>query len=271
MGICGFVSSFDDEINDILDIIDEKLTEAQKDDWVKRVHRLHKMISPLLVQGIITIQDKNYFRREISSLIEVSKTLNIDEELVNTLITLQSRIEKLKNRKNAEKILDEQGKSISAVESDEDYTQDIERMLLKEESGVISQENIRMARNVLMSKRKSTTHSIVRYIVSLNLMWEARKKKNSYTINHKDIFACILDLIEKNENKNPELSIFIQGDATFFDVAGIQVSFWKVPHTEKTKSIITSRNNRTNENKYLKLYRYADELFNLVFKRNQNV
>ena len=86
-------------------------------------------------------------------------------------------------------------------------------------------------------------------------------------MSYYEIISCVISLIVKTENKAPNLSIFIQRDVTYLDICGIQISFYKVPHTDKTHSIIASRANKVTENKRLKLFLYADEIFNLVFNR----
>lgn len=253
------------EIDDILDCIDKKQADIQKEEWLINVNKLHKMVTPLLARGIITGDDKKYLRKNLSLLEESAKMLDLDEELISTFQSLQGYIEKLKVRESADKIVDEKGKSVSTIT--EDFSAEIQKLYQTSGTGRIRPENVKYARNVLKNKKLSTDHQLIRYIVSLNLMLQAIKKKAENAITFRELNSCVVTLIEKTENKCPNLSIFIQNDVTFFDIAGIQISFFKVPHTEKTNSIIVSRNNKTTENKRQKMHVYADELFNIVFKR----
>ena len=253
------------DVDDILDLFDEKLSDIQRGEWVTNVNRLQKMVTPLLARGIITGDDKKYIRKELASLEESAKLLDLDEELMNNLHVLSNHVESLKVRKHADKIIDEKGNEISA--SIEDYSTDIQSIISSRGSGKISLENLKTARNVLRNKKIKTDHQLARYITSLNLMLQANKKKMQDTMSYYEINSCVISFIEKTENKAPNLSIFIEGDVTYLDICGIQISVYKVPHTDKTLSIIASRANKVSENKRLKLFLYADEIFNLVFNR----
>ena len=258
-------SSISSEVEDILDVIDSKLADAQRTEWSSKISTLQKMITPLLVRGIITLDDKKYFRKELSALEETARLLDLDEELVQTLNVIQEHVDRLKVRKKADKILDEEGKSVSMIE--EDYSKSIKNMLQKAAKGPISPDNLRSARNVLRNKKLSNIHQFVRYIVSLNLMQQAIKKKSENAMKYFELNASIINLIEKADKKIDGLSIFVVGDVTYIDLCGIQVSFYRVPHTDKTTSIISSLENLSKENKRLNLHLYADELFNIVFNR----
>jgi len=253
------------DIDDILDLFDEKLSDIQRGEWSANVNKLQKLVTPLLARGIITGDDKKYIRKEIASLEESAKLLDLDEDLMNNLHILLIHVESLKVRKQADKITDEKGNEISA--SIEDYSTDIQSIISSRGSGKISLENLKTARNVLRNKKIKTDHQLARYITSLNLMLQANKKKMQDTMSYYEINSCVISFIEKTENKAPNLSIFIEGDVTYLDICGIQISVYKVPHTDKTLSIIASRANKVSENKRLKLFLYADEIFNLVFNR----
>lgn len=253
------------DIDDILDLFDEKLSDIQRCEWSANVNKLQKMVTPLLARGIIAGDDKKYIRKGIASLEESAKLLDLDEDLMNNLHILLNHVESLKVRKQADKITDEKGNEISA--SIEDYSTDIQSIISSRGSGKISLENLKTARNVLRNKKIKTDHQLARYITSLNLMLQANKKKMQDTMSYYEINSCVISFIEKTENKAPNLSIFIEGDVTYLDICGIQISVYKVPHTDKTLSIIASRANKVSENKRLKLFLYADEIFNLVFNR----
>lgn len=253
------------DIDDILDLFDERLSDIQRGEWSANVNKLQKMVTPLLARGIITGDDKKYIRKEIASLEESAKLLDLDEDLMNNLHILLNHVESLKVGKQADKITDEKGNEISA--SIEDYSTDIQSIISSRGSGKISLENLKTARNVLRNKKIKTDHQLARYITSLNLMLQANKKKMQDTMSYYEINSCVISFIEKTENKAPNLSIFIEGDVTYLDICGIQISVYKVPHTDKTLSIIASRANKVSENKRLKLFLYADEIFNLVFNR----
>lgn len=254
------------DVDDILDLFDERLSDIQRGEWATNVNRIQKMVNPLLVRGIITGDDKKYIRKEIASLEESAKLLDLDEDLMNNLHTLSNHVESLKVRKHADKITDEKGDSVSTYT--EDYSEDILSITASKGSGKISMDNLKTARNILRNKKFSTDRQLVRYIASLNLMLQANKKKMHDAMSYYEINSCVVSFIEKTENKAPNLSIFIEGDVTYFDICGIQISLYKVPHTDKTYSIIASRTNKVAENKRLKLFLYADEIFNLVFNRD---
>jgi hypothetical protein len=253
------------DVDDILDLFDEKLSDIQRGEWVTNVNRLQKMVTPLLARGIITGDDKKYIRKELASLEESAKLLDLDEELMNNLHVLSNHVESLKVRKHADKIIDEKGANVST--NTEDYTEDIMSIIASTGSGKISMDNLKTARNILRNKKFNTDHQLARYIASLNLMLQANKEKMQDAMSYYEIISCVISLIVKTENKAPNLSIFIQRDVTYLDICGIQISFYKVPHTDKTHSIIASRANKVTENKRLKLFLYADEIFNLVFNR----
>ena len=259
-------SSKSADIEDILDLLDEKLSDIQRNEWLININKLHKMVTPLLARGIITGDDKKYIRKELTSLEESAKILDLDEDLMNNLYVLLNHLDNLKVRKNADKITDDNGISVS--NNAEDYTTDIQSIISSSASGRISIDNIRSARKVLKNKKFNTDHQLVRYLVSLNLMIQATKNKMQDVLSYNEINSCAISLIERTENKAPNLSIFIQGDVTYFDLAGIQISLYKMPHTDKTSSIIASRDNMVFENKRLRLFMYADEIFNLIFNRN---
>ena len=258
-------SSISSEVEDILDVIDSKMADAQRTEWSSKISTLQKMITPLVARGIISLDDKKYFRKELSALEETARLLDLDEELVKTLNIIQEHFDKLKVRKKAGKILDEDGKSVSMAE--EDYSESIKNMLQKSGKGTISPENLRSARNILRNKKLGNIHQFVRYIVSLNLMQQAIKKKSENAMKYFELNNSVINLIEKADKKIDGLSIFIVDDVTYIDLCGIQVSFYKVPHTNKTTSIISSMDNISKENKRLNLHMYADELFNIVFNR----
>lgn len=258
-------SSMSSEVEDILDVIDSKLADVQRTEWSTRISNLQKMVTPLVARGIITSNDKKYFRKELSDLEETAKLLDLDEELVKTLNIIQEHVDKLKVRKKADKVLDKDGKSVSTVE--EDYSESINKMLQKSARGTISPENLRSARNVLRNKKLSNIHQFVRYVVSLNLMQQAIKKKAENAMKYYELNTSIINMIEKADKKIDGLCIFVVGDVTYIDLCGIQVSFYRVPHTDKTTSIISSLDNISKENKRLNLHLYADELFNIVFNR----
>jgi hypothetical protein len=252
-------SSLSDDVDDILDAIDNKLIDNQKIDWSNKINALHKKAAPLFARGIITLQDKKTFRTELAALEESGKLLDLDDELLNNLHTLQEHIEHLKVGKKAERIFEGDNK--------EDYSNEIQTLLEKKGSGVITPDNVISARSIIRSHKLSNTHQVVRYIVSLNLMQQAIRKKAENAISYSDLLSAVFTLIERTDNKIPDLSIFIIGDVTYIDICGIQISFYKVPHTDKTKSIIDARRNKVEENKRLNLHFYSNELFNLVFNR----
>ena len=253
------------DIDDILDLFDERLSDIQRGEWVTNVNRLQKFVSPLLVRGIVNGDDKKYIRKELASLEESAKLLDLDEDLVNNLHDLSNHVESLKVRKQADKMTNEKGADIST--ETEDYTEDIQSIITSEGTGIISMDNLRTARNILRNKKMTTDHQLARYIVSLNLMIQANKKKMQGAMSYHEINSCVITLVEKTENRAPNLSIFKEGDVTYLDICGIQISLYKVPHTGKTLSIIASRANKVTENKRLKLFLYADEIFKLVFNR----
>ena len=254
------------DIDDLLDLLDEKLSDVQRAKWIDDVNKLRKMINPLLARGIITMDDKKCIRKELASLEELAKLLRLDDDLINNLVDLSKYVESLKVRKKADKIINEDGSCLSAVA--EDFTEDIMSIIASNGSNKISSDNLKTARNVLRYIKVGTDNQLVRFIVSLNLMLQANKKKMPDAMNYRDIISSVISFIEKVENKAPNLSVFIHGDVTYFDICGIQVSLFKVPHTDKTYSIITARTNKVNENNHLKLFLYANEVFNFVFNRN---
>lgn len=243
-------SSISSEVEDILDVIDSKLADAQRTEWSSKISTLQKMITPLLARGIITLDDKKYFRKELSALEETARLLDLDEVLVQTLNVIQEHVDRLKVRKKADIILDEEGKSVSMIE--EDYSESIKNMLQIAAKGTISPENLRSARNVLRNKKLSNIHQFVRYIVSLNLMQQAIKMKSENAMKYFELNASIINLIEKADKKIDGLSIFVVGDVTYIDLCGIQISFYRVPHTDKTTSIISSLDNISKENRFIR-------------------
>lgn len=260
-------SSLANEVEDILDTIEDKITEIQKEEWSASIGKLQKMVSPILAHGIITHKDKKYIREQLSNLAESAKVLDLDDELLEMLSSLQEHIERLKVRKIAKSIVDENGKGVSD-EGNEDYTQAIELMCAQKGSKRISPENLKTARTILKNGKLTNEHQVIRYMVSLNLMAQAIKNKTETKYGFYNLNNNVLKLIERAENNFPHLSLFIEGNITYIDLYGIQISFMYIPHTERTKSIISSRQNLVTEDKRQNMHFYANELFNLVFNRD---
>lgn len=259
-------TSLSSEVSDLLDEIDDKIAEIQKEDWSIGVADLQRIVSPLLARGTINNEDKKYLRNKISLYEESAKALDLDDELLSLLSKLHQHIEDLTISNDAESVLESNGNSTTYI--NEDYEEAIINMRKELGSKTISSKNLDSARNIFRNGTLSNENQVLRYLVSLNLILQAIRKKKEKVITFADINKGIVNLIEKAENKFLNLSIFIIEDSTFFDLFGIQLSFWKIPHTNKTKDIIARRTNIVSDDKRLNLHNYADELFSLVFKRN---
>ena len=250
------------EINDLLDLLDNKLFEKQKTEWVDNVHKLQKMLSPILARGIVTPQDRKYFLKAITNLDESAKVLNIDQETLQLLIVINDHVKNLKIGKNAIVAVDENGKRVT--KDYRDHSEDIKHIYDKEPSELIPSEDLILAKNIYKSGKMSNIHLIIRLLASLNLIVSAIKKGREKKITFNDINVKILDIILKSENKYPEMSIFTKGESTIINLFGLQFSFYRVNHTEKTKKIISQRNNKITQLNYQKNHLYADEVFKLI-------
>lgn len=250
------------EFSDLLDLLDNRLYEKQKTEWVDKVHKLQKIISPLLARGIVTPKDRKFFLKAVNDLDESAKLLSIDQETLQMTKVIYDHVMNLKICKNAIAAVDEGGKRVS--KDYRDHSEDIIKIYEKEPSGLISDEDLNYAKQIFKSGKMSNVHLIIRLLASLNLIVSAIKKGEEKRIKFSDINMKILELIKKSAKKYPEMSIFMKGDSTIIDLFGIQFSFYRVNHTKETKTIIFQRQNKVMELNHQKNHLYADEVFSLI-------
>lgn len=251
-----------EEISDLLDSLDKKMFEKQKTEWVDKVHKLQKMISPLLIRGIVTAKDRKFFLKTITDLDESAKLLSLDQETAQLTKVIYDHVMNLRIGKNAIAAIDENGKKVS--KDHRDHSEDIIKIYEKEPSGLITYEDLNYARQIFKSGKISNVHLIIRLLASLNLIVSAIKKGKEKRITFNDINMKIIEIIKKSADKYPEMSIFTKGDSTIIDLFGLQFSFYKVSHTEETKMIISQRQNKTVELNHQKNHLYANEVFRLI-------
>lgn len=250
------------EINDLLDLLDKKLLDKQKADWVDKIHKLQKMTSPLLARGIVTVKDRKFILRAITDLDESAKQLNLDQETMQMSKVIYDHVVKLKIAKNATAAVDENGKRVT--KDYRDHSEDIKIINEKEPTGLILDENLNYARQIYKSGKLSNIHLIIRLLASLNLIVSAIKKGEEKRITFNDINKKILEIILKSANRYPEMSIFMKGESTIIDLFGLQFSFYRVNHTEETKMIISQRKNKNTKLNHQKNHLYANEVFCLI-------
>lgn len=250
------------EINDLLDLLDEKLLDKQKADWLDKIHKLQKMTSPLLARGIVTAKDRKFILKAITDLDESAKLLSLDQETMQMSKVIYDHVVKLKIAKNATAAVDENGKRVT--KDYRDHSEDIKKINEKEPTGLIPDENLNYARQIFKSGKLSNIHLIIRLLASLNLLVSAIKKGEEKRITFNDVNKKIVEIIVKSANRYPEMSIFMKGESTIIDLFGLQFSFYKVSHTEETKMIISQRQNKTMKLNHQKNHLYANEVFRLI-------